>query len=106
MTIARRTAQIVVDLWSGRVPLARAFWEYAVAYGTVLNLLTTLAAFIAFTKDLPDAVSIALFFSPAPYNLLMIVAVWKSAARYAGRAIWATLARVCIIVWAALVTMI
>lgn len=106
MTFARRTAQIVADLWNGRVPLARAFWEYAVAYGAVLNLLTTLAAFTAFARGWPDAASLAIYFSPAPYNLLMIIAVWRSAAQYAGRALWATLARALIIVWAAVVTVI
>jgi len=106
MNLARRVVHKLADLWNGRVPLGRAFWEYAVAYGTVLNLLTTLAAFISFTRHWPEAASIAIFFSPAPYNLLMIVAVWRSAARYAGRAIWATLARALIIVWAAAVTMI
>jgi len=106
MKLLRRVAQTAADLWNGRVPLGRVFWEYAIAYGTVINLLTTLAAFISFANDWPEAVSIAIFFSPAPYNLLMIVAVWRSAARYPGRAIWATLARALIILWAALVTMI
>lgn len=106
MNVARRIARAVADLWNGHVPLVRVFWEYAVAYGTVLNLLTTLAAFISFARGWPEAVSIGIFFSPAPYNLLMIVAVWRSAARYAGRAVWATLARALILVWAAIVTMI
>jgi hypothetical protein len=40
-----------------------------------------------------------------PYNFLMVVAVWRSAARYAGNAIWSTLARALILVWAVLATL-
>ena len=99
-------AQFIADLWRGHVPLRRAFWEFAIGYGTVFNLVTTIAAFAAFASDLPDWAGLALFFLPAPYNLLMIVAVWRSAARYPGPAIWATLARALIIVWAAAATFI
>lgn len=98
--------QFVSDLWNGRIPLGRVFWEYSIAYGTILNLITTLAAFAAFASDWPDAIGIAIFFLPAPYNLLMIISVWKSAARYPGPAIWATLARAFVIVWAAAATFI
>ena len=102
----RLLAQFAADLWHGNFPLRRAFWEFAVGYGTVLNLVTTIAAFAAFASDLPDWAGLALFFLPAPYNLLMIVTVWRSASRYAGPAIWATLARALIVAWAAAATFI
>ena len=106
MSIARRISQTVADLWNGRIAMSRVFWEYAIAYGTVLHLVTTLAAFAAFAKDWPALIGFTIFFLPAPYTLLMIVAVWKSAARYAGPAIWSTLARALIIVWAAFATLL
>ena len=106
MSIARRIFRTAADLWNGRIAMSRVFWEYAVAYGTVLNLTTTLAAFAAFAKGWPAAAGLVIFFLPAPYNLLMIISVWKSAARYTGPAIWSTLARALIIVWAAFATLI
>jgi hypothetical protein len=101
-----RLHQLLPDLWNGRVELGRVFWEYAIAYGTIFNLIATLASLAAFAGDWPDAIALAIFFLPAPYNLLMIISVWRSAARYAGPAIWATFARALIVVWAAVVTFI
>jgi len=101
-----RFQQLLSDLWNGRVELGRVFWEYAIVYGTIFNLITTLAALAAFAGDWSDAIALAIFFLPAPYNLLMIISVWRSAARYSGPAIWATLARILIVAWAALATFI
>jgi hypothetical protein len=99
-----RLVALVRDIWNGHLPLARVFWEYAIAYGTILNLLSTLAAFAAFSRQWHEAIGLAIFFLPAPYNLLMVVAVWRSATNYAGRAIWPVLARALILVWAAAAT--
>jgi hypothetical protein len=96
--------RLVSELWNGRLPLARIFWEFAIGYGTVLNLVATLAAFAAFTRNWPETIGLALFFLPAPYNLLMVVGVWRSARDYSGPAIWPTLARALILVWAAAAT--
>ena len=100
-----RLRQLLADLWNGRVPLARAFWEYAVVYGSLLSLLSTVAFLALIAGGYPAALALFFYFLPAPYNLLMIVAVWRSAARYRGPAHWATLARALIIVWAAVATL-
>jgi hypothetical protein len=101
-----RLSAFVQDIWTGRLPLARIFWEYAIGYGTVLNLLATLAAFAAFSRNWPEAIGLVLFFLPAPYNLMMVVGVWRSAQHYSGPAIWPTLARARSLVWAAAATFI
>ena len=98
--------QRILDLWYGRLPLARIFWEYAIVYGSLANLVTTFAALAAFAKGLPVAVGLIIFFLPAPYNLLMVVGVWRSAARFHGAPIWGTLARALIVVWAAIATLV
>jgi hypothetical protein len=33
-------------LWRGDLPLGQAFWEYAIAYGTIANLVATGAAIL------------------------------------------------------------
>ena len=101
-----RVRQWLADLWNGRVSMSRVFWEYAICYGTVLNLLTTIASFALVAGDYPGWLAVAVFFLAAPYNLLMIVAVWRSAMRYEGPQIWATLARAFVIVWAVAATLI
>jgi hypothetical protein len=96
----------VIRLWRGEVGLARAFWEYAIAFGSLANLTTTGAAFAAYLAGWPLVLAVVIFLLPLPYNVLTVVAVWRSADRYAGPPIWATLARAAVIVWATIVTLV
>lgn len=93
-------------MWAGEVPLARAFWDYAVLYGLLLNLAATGAAFAVFAADASTALGMAVFLLPFPYNLFVVVAVWRSAGRYPGPRHWADLARIAVIVWMLAVTLI
>jgi hypothetical protein len=97
---------LIRRLWTGGMPLAKAFWEYAILYGLLLNGLTTLAAFALYTTDLPSWLGLAMFLLPLPYNLFIGVAVWRSAGRYAGPRHWADAARVAVVLWLVLVTLI
>jgi hypothetical protein len=92
-------------LWNGEVPLADAFWNWTIIYGSFLNLLTTAGALAAITLGWPGWLAVVIFFLPLPYNFLMVVAVWKSAARYAGGAFWAQAARIAVVIWAAIATL-
>lgn len=92
-------AGLVKRLWAGDVPLRQAFWDYAVFWGLLLNLATH-AVFFALLLNDANSVLVALAFAlPIPYNILVIVAVWRSAGRYAGSKKWADLARVTTIFW-------
>jgi len=101
-----RLRRLLTDLWHGRIPMSRVFWLYAVCYGTLLNLLTTIASFALVAGNYPGWLAVAVFFLAAPYNLLMIISVWKSTPHYKGALYWPTLARALIIVWAIAATMI
>jgi hypothetical protein len=94
----------IADLWYGRVPLARIFWDYAIIFGSLANLIATLASLAAFAYGLPVVLGLLLHFLPTPYNFLMVVGVWRSSANYRGSQLWATLARALILVWAAVAT--
>jgi len=89
-----------VRLWRGEESLARAFWEYAILYGTLANLITTAATFAALALGLSGAIALAFFVLPIPYNIFVVVAVWRSAQRYQGPREWALLARIGVVVWA------
>jgi hypothetical protein len=88
-------------LWRGEVPLARAFWDFGIIGGTALNALTTVLSLALLAADGLETVALAAFVLPVPYNLLIVVAVWRSASAYQGRRLWAGLARLAIIAWAA-----
>lgn len=71
----------IAKLWRGELPAARVFWEYAIGWGTLLNLAMSGAALVVFMNDINAALGLLLHFSTVPYNALMAVAVWRSAAR-------------------------
>lgn len=94
----------VQAMWAGEVPLARVFWEYAIVYGTALNFLLTIAALAVFSTGGSTVFALVLHFLPLPYNVLMLVGVWRSAGRYRGNKTWADLARGAMIVWVIVAT--
>lgn len=96
----------LMRLWRGEIELRRAFWDGAIIYGSLLNLATTIAAFVAFAVGWPLALAAAIFLSPLPYNLLTVLGVWRSAERYSGPEIWANLARIAVVIWAIVATAI
>lgn len=88
-------------LWKGELPLSQAFWEYAIAYGTIANIVATIATIAAATAGLPDVIAIAIFLLPLPYILTAVIGVVRSANRYQGPRNWAGMAKVAVIVWGA-----
>jgi len=94
------------DLWRGRLPLARAFWEHAVLYVALANLIATAVALGTMAADWPIALSIGLYLLPSPYVVAAIVGVWRSADAYTGPPHWASLARGVAIGWGVLMVAI
>jgi hypothetical protein len=96
-----RTRSRLAMLWAGEVPLGEAFWTYAVAGGLLINAIGT----ILWLWALSSGASLLLIYLPMavpiPYNVFMLVAVWRSAARYTGPRERADLARAAIILWTA-----
>ncbi len=87
-------------LWLGEAPLRIVFWWHAMAVGTLLNVLATLLFVFLQSLEMPDAVGLAAFFLPVPYNIFIAIAVWRSAGRYAGPLPVAHMARVAVSLWA------
>lgn len=94
------------DFWAGRLPLAEAFWTWAVAGGLALNVAATGLTLAALAAELPPALAVAVHLAPAPLNVALAVAVWRSAARYDGPRAWAEAARAAAVAWAALLMLI
>jgi hypothetical protein len=93
-------------LWSGDLPLGEAFWTYAVGVGLMLNLITTLLFLVLLSWDRPVAALIVGHALAVPYNLVALVGVWRSAARYGGGRIRADLARIVSLVGMVLLSLI
>ena len=95
---------LIRSLWTGALPLGEAFWWYAVGYGLVLNLITSLLFLALLTRDTGAAALVLVFLLPIPYNLMVVVGVWRSANCYAGPRKWADLARAGTLVWMVILT--
>ena len=91
--------QLIKQLWGGEVPLGEAFWSYAVSYGLLLNVVTSFCFTLLLIREAPLVWLIVSFCAPLPYNILAVVAVWRSADRYAGARHRAELARVGTVFW-------
>ena len=81
-------------LWSGQLPLGEAFWTYAVTVGIAVNLITSLLFLVLLSWDRPIAALFVGYALSVPYNVVAVVGVWRSAARYEGERLHADLARI------------
>ncbi len=91
-------------LWAGDVPLIQAFWDYAIIYGLLLNLITDFVFYTLLVNDGNTALIVLAFALPIPYNVLVAVAVWRSAGCYPGPKKWAEWARVGTVIWMVVLT--
>ena len=80
-------------LWRGDLPLGRAFWTYAVLGGLVVNMTTSALFLVLAVNHRMIAALIAGYALSVPYNLIVLVGVWRSAGRYQGERSHADLAR-------------
>ena len=84
-------------LWRGDVPLPQVVWRDMVLVGTVVNIVAMGLAFLAVALGASTMTGIAIHLLPAPYNIFLVVAVWRSAERAPADQAWA--ARLGSLVW-------
>lgn len=89
----------IAALWSGNVPLHIAFWYYAVLYGLLINISASMFFMALIVADVSMVVGIVVNLLPLPYNIFMIVAVWRSAGNYEGPSERIGWARFGVVVW-------
>ncbi len=85
-------------LWRGELPLAVAFWHYAIYYGLIVNLATSTISIVLFLND-AAVPAVAVHLIPLPYSFLTAVGVWRSADRHGGSSKFAHFARIGVIAW-------
>ncbi|HEV7263540.1 MAG TPA: hypothetical protein VGN83_01270 [Falsiroseomonas sp.] len=83
----------LLRLWKGELPLATAFWNWAVLAGLPINLTTSILFLVLISADRPVAALVVGYAFSVPYNILVATGVWRSAARYEGDRRWADAAR-------------
>jgi len=94
------------SLWAGEVPLPETFWWYAVAYGVPANIVTSGLFLILIVEDVTPWLLVPTFLLPVPYNIFVIITVWRSAEQYHGDQKWADLARAATVVGMIIMTVL
>lgn len=97
--VERVMIALLAALWRGDIPLGQAFWEYAIAYGTIANIVATATAIATVAAGLPVVLTIFLLLLPLPYILIAVVGVVRSADKYQGPSKWAKRAKIAVILW-------
>ena len=90
----------VVEFWHGDLPLGRAFWLWGILGGGLVGLLTTMLALALVVVGAPTWVIVPVFVAHLPWNLVLLVGVWRSAGRPGVGRDAAWLARLAIVGWA------
>lgn len=101
--IGRRSGFVAARL-AGEVPVGRVFWVDMVAFGTLINVAAGFAAILMLGFKHPAWVAVCVYLAPLPYNIFLVVAVWRAAARLAPNP--AAAYRLCATLWLAVATLI
>lgn len=84
----------LMALWQGELSLQSAFWDWAVLGGLSVNVITSVLFFALLTYDYSWTALLVRYGFSMPYNVVVMVGVWRSAMRHDGPARQAEAARV------------
>jgi hypothetical protein len=92
--------------WQGDLGLGESFWVWGVLGGGVLALFITIFALMLLAFEAPPWAAVAMFVLDVPVNLYLLIGVWRSAGRPQVGADVRLAARVAIVAWALLLSLI
>ena len=67
--------------WRGLVSAERLFFIDMLLLGTAINLATSFASLIVLGLKFPLWASLAVYVSPLPYNVFLLLALWRATDR-------------------------
>ena len=85
-------------LWYGELTLENVFWDWAVLGGLIVNITCSGISILLILDDHPILGFIVGYSFSVPYNVIVLVGVWRSAERFAGERRWADRARLVTVV--------
>ena len=89
----------IVEFWRGGLPLGRAFWGWGFVGGALVSLFSTGLVLALVAADAPNWLPLLVFAAHIPWNLVLLVGVWRSAERAEVSRDTANLARIAIVLW-------
>jgi hypothetical protein len=94
----------IVKFFRGGLPLARAFWLWGILGGGIVSLFSTLFALTLVTAGAPAWLALLVFTAHIPWNVVLLVGVWRSAGQPGVSPAAANLSRLVILVWVLLLS--
>ena len=86
------------SLWYGELALQNVFWEWAVFGGLIVNLTCSGLSLLLIMEDRLILGFIVGYAFSVPYNITVLVGVWRSAERFVGERRWADVARIATVI--------
>jgi hypothetical protein len=96
----------IVEFWRGELPLGRAFWLWGILGGGVVSLLAPLFALMLVAAGAPAWLAVLVFAAHIPWNFVLLVGVWRSAERPGVSPAAANLARLVILAWVVVLSLL
>jgi hypothetical protein len=96
----------IVEFFRGDLPLARAFWFWGILGGGIVSLFATLLALTLMAAGAPAWLGMLVFVAHIPWNLVLLVGVWRSAGRPEVSPAAANLARLVILAWVVVISLL
>jgi hypothetical protein len=72
--------------WHGAAPIDRLFWTDMIIVGTLVNVAAAFGAVMLLGLKLPAWIAVAAYLAPLPYNVFLVLAVWRATEGLAGGA--------------------
>jgi len=88
----------IYRLWHGELALQNTFWNWAVFGGLLVNVASSGLFLYLILADHPISALILGYAFSVPYNIIVLVGVWRSADKFTGERRWADLARIITVV--------
>jgi hypothetical protein len=98
--------RVIVEFLHGGVPLGRAFWLWGILGGGIVSLFSTLLALTLIAVGAPGWLAVLVFAAHIPWNLVLLVGVWRSAGRPEVSPAAANLARMVILAWVVVLSLL
>ncbi len=97
--------EAILRLWRGEHDLHDTFWRYVIVIGLIVNMTSSIAFIALITNEMPIAALFVGYVLTIPYNVFVLVAVWRSANAYQGMKTTAEFMRIVSLAWLALLTL-
>jgi hypothetical protein len=89
----------IMALWRGELVLGQAFWLWGIFGGGIVALFATILVLFLLAMGASTWLAVLFFAADIPWNLVLLVGVWRSAAQPEVARGTATLARLTMLAW-------